>query len=42
MSYITFGPNDTVYVKEIGYATLVNCGSRNSLSQKIDTLSTKK
>jgi len=38
MSYITFGANDTIYIRGIGYATLLNCGARNTLSQKIDSL----
>ena len=42
MSYITFGANDTIYIRGIGYATLINCGARNTLSQKIDSLPDKK
>ena len=36
MSYITYSPNEIVYIKQIGYATLVNCGARNSISQKVE------
>lgn len=42
MSYITFTPNEIVYVKGIGYGTLINCGDRNSISQKVDHLPEKK
>ena len=42
MSYITFNPNEVVYVRGIGYATLVNCGTRNSISQKVDAPPLKK
>ena len=42
MSYITFSPNEIVYVKGIGYGTLVNCGDRNSISQKVDNPPEKK
>lgn len=42
MSYITFSPNETVYIRGIGYATLLNCGSRNTISQKVEALPTKK
>ena len=31
-----------VFIKGLGYATLVNCGSRNTLSQKIDSMPEKK
>lgn len=36
MSYITFGANEIVYIKGVGYATLVHCGARTSISQKVD------
>lgn len=42
MSYITFNPNEVVYIKGIGYATLINCGARNTISQKIEAVPTKK
>lgn len=42
MSYITFNPNETVYIRGIGYATLLNCGSRTSISQKIEAQPIKK
>lgn len=42
MSYITFGPNEIVYIKGIGYGTLLNCGDRNSISQKVDAVPEKK
>jgi hypothetical protein len=42
MSYVTFSPNEIVYVKEIGYATLLNCGSRSQISQKVEALPVKK
>lgn len=42
MSYITFNPNEVVYIRGIGYATLINCGSRNTISQKIEALPIKK
>ena len=36
MSYITLAPNEIVYIKGVGYATLVHCGSRNTIAQKVD------
>jgi|688.fasta_scaffold748604_1 hypothetical protein len=42
MSYITFNPNEVVYIRGIGYATLVNCGTRNSISQKVEAPPLKK
>jgi hypothetical protein len=42
MSYITYTPNEIVYIKHIGYATLINCGARNTISQKVAHLSIKK
>jgi hypothetical protein len=42
MSYITFNPNEVVYIRGIGYATLINCGSRNTISQKIEAQPIKK
>ena len=42
MSYITFGVNDIVYIRGVGYGTLLNCGTRNSLSQKIDGVTEKR
>jgi hypothetical protein len=42
MSYITFNPNEAVYIKGIGYATLINCGSRATISQKIEAIPIKK
>ncbi len=35
MSYITFNPNEIVYVKGIGYGTLINCGEHKSISVKV-------
>lgn len=34
MSYITFKPNDTVFVTDIGYGTLLDCGNFNVVSIK--------
>ena len=42
MSYVTYSPNEIVYVRDIGYATLLNCGARNTISQKVDAPPTKK
>lgn len=42
MSYITYTPNEVVYIKAIGYATLLNCGSRNTISQMIQGQPQKK
>ena len=42
MSYITFGVNDIVYIKGIGYGTLLHCGTRNSLSQKVEGVPEKR
>ena len=36
MSYVFYNQNDLVYVKEIGYGKLVNCGKFNSVSIKTD------
>ncbi len=42
MSYITYSPNEVVYIRGIGYATLVNCGARATVSQKIEAQPQKK
>ena len=34
MSYTTFKPNDTVFVTNIGYGTLLSCGNFNVVSLK--------
>ena len=36
MSYVTFNPNELVYVRGIGYATLINCGHRQHIAQKVE------
>ena len=36
MSYVTYSPNEQVYLKGIGYGTLINCGSRKTISKKVD------
>ena len=36
MSYVTFNTNEVVYVRDIGYATLLNCGNRHQIAQKVD------
>ena len=36
MSYVTFNTNDVVYIRGIGYATLLNCGNRQQITQKVD------
>ena len=35
MSYTTFKPNDTVFVTNIGYGTLLDCGNFNVVSFKV-------
>jgi len=42
MSYITYSPNELVYIKGIGYATLLHCGSNSTVSQKVDSPPQKK
>ena len=37
MSYVFYNQNDLVYVKEIGYGKLVNCGKFNSVSVKAES-----
>ena len=32
MSYVFYNPNDLVYVRDIGYGKLINCGKFNSVS----------
>lgn len=36
MSYVFYNPNDLVYVRDIGYGKLINCGKFNSVSFKND------
>lgn len=36
MSYVFYNPNDLVYVSDIGYGKLVNCGKFNTVSVKND------
>ena len=36
MSYVFYNPNDLVYVKNIGYGKLINCGKFNSVSVKTE------
>ena len=42
MSYLNYHPNDMVYVENIGYGTLTNCGKFETLSLKNLNLSMKK
>ena len=37
MSYVFYNPNDLVYVSNIGYGKLVNCGKFNSVSVKAES-----
>ena len=37
MSYVFYNPNDLVYVRDIGYGKLVNCGKFNSVSGKAES-----
>jgi len=42
MSYITYTPNEIVYVQGIGYATLLNCGLRTQIAQNVEPVPAKK
>ena len=41
MSYITFKVDDNVYVTDIGYGTLVDCGKFKSISLKNQNVTRK-
>jgi hypothetical protein len=40
--YITYSPNELVYVKGIGYATLLHCGSNSAVLHKVHSAPLKK
>lgn len=42
MSYMTYKQNDVVYIDEIGYATLIDCGKFKALSVKAPEILDKK
>ena len=42
MSLITFKPNDIVFVEDVGYGTLLDCGNLNAITiQNTDQLQRK-